>query len=100
MLLRKINRGLYEVMDAFENNYVVQDSRVESAKSLPTGVKTNEGHWGIWFENPLLFSGPSLENDRLELSQEYVFINNDKTLKECLFAVALLEEAQEINHKD
>tara|TARA_B100000212_G_scaffold179923_2_gene135398 strand:- start:3327 stop:3632 length:306 start_codon:yes stop_codon:yes gene_type:complete len=100
MLLRKINRGLYEVMDTFENNYIVQDSRVPSAKSLPNFCKTKDGYWTVWYENPYQINVSTYEDERMELDESYVFINNDKTLKDCLFSVALLEEAQEIITKE
>ena len=98
MLLRKINKGIYEALDAFENNYVVQDTRIAEAKNLPDDCETSEGHWGVWFENLYQFS--ENENERMHLDEPYVFINNGRTLSDCLYAVSLLEEAQEVTHRD
>ena len=62
------------MMDTFENNYIVQDSRVPSAKSLPNFCKTKDGYWTVWYENPYQINVSTYEDQqRQNFKRLFVF---------------------------
>lgn len=81
MLIRKIQKGMYEIIDDCDNEYLVEDSRVTLARNLPSDADSRQGDWGVWDTEPS--EGPRL-------------LINDKTFKDCLFAISLWEEAEEV----
>ena len=79
MIIKKEAKGVYKVKDEFDNIYYVEDTRSPNARNLPKDVKGSiEGYWGIWQEEEYHLS----------------FINNCKTLTECLKCIVLWEDAE------
>jgi len=81
MLLRKIQRGLYKVVDDQNNNYRVEDltrSYVEFQR--PEEGEFTQYRWGIWEHN----------------EGEWMYLDSNETLKDCLVVIEAWATALEI----
>ena len=111
MLIRKIKKGIYEILleDNNENQYRVEDQRQEGALGshnsdgtvAEAGVEGSHypahNPWAIWEkvgeskkdEENFWGLGPEID------VEDYVLLINQKTFKDCVFTIALGEEANE-----
>ena len=96
MLIRKIKKGLYEVLleDDTESQYRVEDMRVSG--SLPTAYKASQP-WGVWEHINPQQAGKDFWKMGNELDvKDYTLLIEEKSFKDCIFAISLWEEANEI----
>jgi len=94
MLIRKIKKGIFEVLleDDSNTQYRVEDSRVIGAIDR-TYIVTHP--WTVW-ENL-----GETEEDFWKIGAEvddgkYTNLISEKSFKDCIFAISLWEEANEI----
>ena len=82
MLVRKIRKGLYEVIDMQYNNYRVEDSTRIGAfnKPHPFNKIGREYRWGIWEQ----------------ANGEWEYLDGNPTLKECLDVIATWDAASQL----
>lgn len=83
MLVRKLSRGLYEVIDLQYNNYRVEDATRTGAFKRPhpyDGFARNEYKWGIWEQ----------------ANGEWEYLDGNATLKECLGVIATWAAASQL----
>ena len=97
MLIRKIKKGIYEVLleDHTESQYRVEDMRTVGA--MTTESVTPSQPWAVWelkhAKDPkenFWKLGPEVDHEA------YTHIISEKTFKDCMFAIALWEEANEV----
>jgi hypothetical protein len=83
VLVRKISRGLYEVIDLQYNNYRVENSRRVGAFNRPSSLVNNmrqEYKWGIWEQS----------------NGEWEYLDGNPTLTECLEVIATWAAASQL----
>jgi hypothetical protein len=80
MLVRKISRGLYEVIDPLQNNYRVEDSRRVGAFDRPNDSSVPHQRWGIWEQ----------------ANGKWDQLDSNSTLHECLKVITVWCAASEI----
>jgi hypothetical protein len=80
MLMRKIDRGLYEIIDEFSNNYRIEDgNRPEPQYDRPEWESKNL-RWGIFEQS---------EGD-------WVFLDGNPTMKDCLGVIETWAAASQL----
>ena len=80
MLVRKISKGLYEVIDESMNNYRVEDSRREGAFDKPNGTSETRFRWGIWEQ----------------ANGEWQHLDRNQTLADCLKVISVWSNASQL----
>tara|TARA_B100001287_G_scaffold276174_1_gene286085 strand:- start:847 stop:1122 length:276 start_codon:yes stop_codon:yes gene_type:complete len=89
MLVRKIEKGFYEVIDDQNNNYRIEDQRraekpnglIDQSKlACPNPRTILHGRWCIYEQS----------------EGEWVYLDDNKTLKECLTVIETWAAASEL----
>ena len=71
MIVRKIERGFYEVVDAQNNNYRVEDRSRVASLICPVPKNKTTGRWCIYEQS----------------EGEWVYLDGNETLKDCLTVI-------------
>lgn len=80
MLVKKIERGLYDVLDKDFNHYRVEDSSREHPQhEVPSGSKGSDWKWGIWEQS----------------GGEWIYLDGNPSMAECLEVINTWAMAQE-----
>ena len=80
MLMRKIDRGLYEIIDEFSNNYRIEDgNRPEPQYDRPEWESKNL-RWGIFEQS----------------EGEWAFLDGNPTMKDCLGVIETWAAASQL----
>lgn len=81
MLLKKIQRGLYKVVDDQNNNYRVEDSTRSYVEfQRPKEGELNQYRWGIWEYN----------------EDGWIYLDSNETLKDCLVVIETWATASQL----
>tara|TARA_R100001510_G_C7656812_1_gene217278 strand:- start:7968 stop:8222 length:255 start_codon:yes stop_codon:yes gene_type:complete len=82
MLVRKLSKGLYEVIDLQNNNYRVEDSTRTGAYDRPSQFNKmgQEYRWGIWEQS----------------KGEWEYLDGNPTFKECLEVISTWSAASQL----
>jgi hypothetical protein len=80
MIVKKLDRGLYDVFDDQYNHYQIEDARRPFINNIPPDYATgNEWRWGIWEQE----------------DGEWLYLDGNLSMAECLTVISLWADANE-----